>query len=57
MFVQLNKDEVIAESAKKVWYLTNKIVWMIIFIFPILNFENFKKEFRQMAHTKRNCAC
>lgn len=41
MFVQLNKDEVIAESAKKAWYLTNNIVWTIIFVFPIFSVLDF----------------
>lgn len=39
MFVQLNKEELIAENSKKAWYLTNNIVWTIIFVFPVLPFS------------------
>jgi signal transduction histidine kinase len=41
MFVQLNKEELAAESSKKAWYLTNNIVWTIIFIFPIFSVLDF----------------
>jgi len=41
MFVQLNKDELAAENSKKAWYLTNNIVWTIIFVFPVFSVLDF----------------
>jgi len=41
MFVQLNKEELVAENSKKAWYLTNNIVWTIIFIFPVFSVLDF----------------
>lgn len=41
MFVQLNKEELIAENSKKAWYLTNNIVWTIIFVFPVFSVLDF----------------
>ncbi|MBW4890895.1 HAMP domain-containing histidine kinase [Mucilaginibacter sp. HMF5004] len=41
MFVQLNKEELAAENSKKAWYLTNNIVWTIIFVFPIFSVLDF----------------
>lgn len=41
MFVQLTKEELAAENSKKAWYLTNNIVWTIIFIFPIFSVLDF----------------
>ncbi|WPU93452.1 HAMP domain-containing sensor histidine kinase [Mucilaginibacter sabulilitoris] len=35
MFVQISKDELIKETAKKAWYQTNNIIWTIIFIYPL----------------------
>jgi len=50
MFVQLNKEELIAENSKKAWYLTNNIVWTIIFVFPgftVLDFVYLNKYWLQ----------
>jgi signal transduction histidine kinase len=35
MFVQIAKDELIRETAKKAWFQTNNIIWTIIFIYPL----------------------
>jgi signal transduction histidine kinase len=41
MFVQLSKEELLKETSKKAWYLTNNIVWTIIFLFPLLSVIDF----------------
>ena len=41
MFVQIDKDELSKEISKKAWYLTNNIVWTIIFIFPLFSVLDF----------------
>src|SRR5438270_7188270 len=41
MFVQIDKDELSKEITKKAWYLTNNIVWTVIFIFPLLSVLDF----------------
>ncbi|RKR80046.1 histidine kinase/DNA gyrase B/HSP90-like ATPase [Mucilaginibacter gracilis] len=41
MFVQINKDELSKEITKKAWYLTNNIIWTIIFIFPLFSILDF----------------
>lgn len=41
MFVQIDKDELSKEITKKAWYLTNNIVWTIIFIFPLFTILDF----------------
>lgn len=35
MFVQITKEELIRETAKKAWYQTNNIIWTIIFLYPL----------------------
>jgi signal transduction histidine kinase len=41
MFVQIDKDELSKETSKKAWYLTNNIIWTIIFIFPLFSILDF----------------
>ncbi|MEO6520315.1 MAG: HAMP domain-containing sensor histidine kinase [Mucilaginibacter sp.] len=41
MFVQIDKDELSKEITKKAWYLTNNIVWTVIFIFPLFSILDF----------------
>lgn len=41
MFVQIDKDELSKEITKKAWYLTNNIVWTVIFIFPLFTILDF----------------
>ncbi len=41
MFVQIDKDELSKEVSKKAWYLTNNIVWTVIFIFPLFSILDF----------------
>jgi len=41
MFVQLDKEELSKETAKKAWYLTNNIIWTIIFVFPLFSILDF----------------
>ncbi|EHQ26060.1 sensor histidine kinase [Mucilaginibacter paludis] len=41
MFVQIDKDELSKETSKKAWYLTNNIIWTIIFIFPLFSVLDF----------------
>ncbi len=41
MFVQLDKEELAKETAKKAWYLTNNIIWTIIFVFPLFSILDF----------------
>jgi signal transduction histidine kinase len=41
MFVQIDKDELSKEITKKAWYLTNNIVWTVIFIFPLFAILDF----------------
>lgn len=41
MFIQIDKDELSKETSKKAWYLTNNIIWTIIFIFPLFSILDF----------------
>jgi signal transduction histidine kinase len=36
MFVQINQEEFSKEIAKKAWYQTNNIIWMILFTYPLI---------------------
>src|SRR5580698_10132746 len=37
MFVQINKEEFSKEIAKKAWYQTNNIIWMVLFTYPLIS--------------------
>jgi len=41
MFVQLDKEELAKETTKKAWYLTNNIIWTIIFVYPLFSIIDF----------------
>jgi signal transduction histidine kinase len=41
MFVQLTKEELNKEISKKAWYQTNNIIWMILFVYPLLSIVDF----------------
>jgi signal transduction histidine kinase len=36
MFVQINQEEFSKEIAKKAWYQTNNIIWMVLFTYPLI---------------------
>lgn len=41
MIAQINKEEYLKETRKKAWFLTNNIVWTIIFLYPLLGIIDF----------------
>ncbi|HEY8929112.1 MAG TPA: HAMP domain-containing sensor histidine kinase [Mucilaginibacter sp.] len=41
MFVQLTKEELLKEISKKAWYQTNNIIWMVLFVYPLLFIVDF----------------
>jgi len=41
MLVQLNKEELLKEISKKAWYQTNNIIWMVLFVYPLLFIVDF----------------
>jgi len=41
MLAQINKEEYQKEARKKAWFLTNNIIWTIIFMYPLLGIIDF----------------
>jgi len=41
MIAQINKEEYLKETRKKAWFLTNNIIWTIIFLYPLLGIIDF----------------
>ncbi|WP_345950325.1 MULTISPECIES: HAMP domain-containing sensor histidine kinase [unclassified Mucilaginibacter] len=41
MIAQINKEEFAKETRKKAWFLTNNIIWTIIFLYPLLGIIDF----------------
>ena len=41
MLAQINKEEYQKETRKKAWFLTNNIIWTIIFLYPLLGIIDF----------------
>ena len=41
MLAQINKDDYQKEIHKKAWFLTNNIIWTIIFLYPLLGIIDF----------------
>ncbi|UEG53126.1 hypothetical protein LLH06_19460 [Mucilaginibacter daejeonensis] len=41
MIAQISKEELVKETRKKAWFLTNNIIWSIIFLYPLLGIIDF----------------